>query len=224
MLGRSLSACAEVAVALREEAVDQAGWAVFARLGRLVSGTDPGATGNQCRASPAGGGCGSTRGGLMDDGVTVDLRCSAVLFRGERVLLLRRHRNGREDWVLPGGNPRPGEGTANCVRREVEEETGLQVDVAGVAFVLEIINPTRTDRLIEVVFLAADRAPRRAPRAMEPGLEPAFVALDDLPGLDLRPRLGGYLRGLHRARIPATAAYLGNLWQHPRESLDGGTR
>ncbi|WP_342769092.1 NUDIX domain-containing protein [Flexivirga caeni] len=33
------------------------------------------------------------------------IRCSAVVLRGSRVLLLER----RGDWVLPGGEPNPGE-------------------------------------------------------------------------------------------------------------------
>jgi 8-oxo-dGTP pyrophosphatase MutT (NUDIX family) len=59
----------------------------------------------------------------MTDRTLVELRCSAIVFRGDCVLLLRRRRDGAEDWVLPGGHPAPREGTAGCVEREVLEET-----------------------------------------------------------------------------------------------------
>ena len=138
-----------------------------------------------------------------------------VLFRRGTVLLLHRHKDGEEeDWVLPGGQPEAGEGTAACARREVHEETGLRVDVGRVAFVLETIDPEREHRVIEIVFLAS-RGNRVSgePIEREPGLTPVFVPVDDLPGLNLRPPLGGYLRGIHGARLRSTAAYLGNLWR-----------
>lgn len=141
-----------------------------------------------------------------------DLRCSAVVFRVQTVLLVQRIGDGRDDWVLPGGNPRPGETTASCARREVLEETGLRVDPARCAFVLEAIDPARTQRTIEVV-LATEDAPRTAPEPLEEGLRPAFVALDDVAGLHMRPPLAGYLRSLADPRRRQTAAYLGNLWR-----------
>jgi hypothetical protein len=42
---------------------------------------------------------------VRDDGALVELRCSAIVFRGEAVLLLGRRRDHTRDWVLPGGHP-----------------------------------------------------------------------------------------------------------------------
>jgi 8-oxo-dGTP diphosphatase len=63
----------------------------------------------------------------MNDQNPVNLRCSAVVFRGESVLLCRRS-SSEDTWVLPGGTPRAGEGSAMAARREVAEETGLQIE------------------------------------------------------------------------------------------------
>jgi 8-oxo-dGTP diphosphatase len=90
----------------------------------------------------------------MTDRTLVELRCSAIVFREERLLLLRRCRDGAEDWVLPGGHPRPREGVAACVEREVLEETGIRIQAPRVAFVLETTDPAGDRRLIELVFLA----------------------------------------------------------------------
>ena len=46
-----------------------------------------------------------------------------------RVLLCRNHRG---EWELPGGRPEVGEQFQDCVRRELWEETGLEVGVDGV--------------------------------------------------------------------------------------------
>jgi ADP-ribose pyrophosphatase YjhB (NUDIX family) len=58
----------------------------------------------------------------MDQPASVDVRCSAVVFRDQDVLLVRRLRDGDDDWVLPGGTPRSGESMAACARRETLDE------------------------------------------------------------------------------------------------------
>lgn len=52
----------------------------------------------------------------------------AVIFdeQREKVLLTRRADNGL--WCLPGGKMEPGESIEECCRREVFEETGLDVE------------------------------------------------------------------------------------------------
>jgi 8-oxo-dGTP pyrophosphatase MutT (NUDIX family) len=149
----------------------------------------------------------------MTDRTVVELRCSAIVFRDDRLLLLRRRRNGAEDWVLPGGHPRRRDRAAACVEREVFEETGIRIQAPRVAFVLETTDPAGDRRLIEVVVLADERDGRTEPRATEPGADAAFVPVEDTPGLTLRPPLAGYLRGLHRTQLRSTAPYLGNLWR-----------
>jgi ADP-ribose pyrophosphatase YjhB (NUDIX family) len=156
------------------------------------------------------------------DDAPVELRCSTVVFRNGQVLLV--HRSGRtpDDWVLPGGRPREGEGIQSCARREVLEETGLSVIPDRCVFVLETISPERRLRLVELVFLARRPPEDLVPVQREPGLEPRFVTLDELPGLRLRPPLAGHLRGLHgRADLPS-APFLGNLWRPEDSAVDLG--
>jgi|SRR5579875_550919 8-oxo-dGTP diphosphatase len=147
----------------------------------------------------------------------IDLRCSAVVFRNGAVLLVHRARDGAGDWVLPGGTPRPGESMAACAWRETLEETGLSVEPARVAFVLETLGPRSVRRTVDLVFLAATKQ-YGEPEPREPDLQAGFVPLDEVPGLDLRPPLAGHLRALHARGGEPTAAYLGNLWRPQRRS------
>ena len=56
---------------------------------------------------------------------------SAVVVDAQgRILLHRRSDNGK--WALPGGVMELGESLADCVVREVREETGLDVEVVGI--------------------------------------------------------------------------------------------
>jgi 8-oxo-dGTP diphosphatase len=52
---------------------------------------------------------------------------SALIFEGDRVLLA--HRRAIDWWNLPGGAVDPGETVDEALRREVREETGLEVEV-----------------------------------------------------------------------------------------------
>lgn len=148
----------------------------------------------------------------MEDPADIDMRCSVIAFKGDSVLLVHRTRDGADDWVLPGGTPRPGESMTSCARRETLEETGLPVEPGRVAFVLEALGPDDSRRIVDLVFLAELPA-RTEPVPAEEGLDARFVPLPALPQLTLRPPIAGHLRALH-ARGPArTAAYLGNLWR-----------
>ena len=147
----------------------------------------------------------------VDEGDRVDLRCSMMFFRGDSVLLCRRTDQANL-WVLPGGTPRRGEGTASAARREVGEETGLDVAAERVAFVLETSSWERDHHLIEIVFLGSERDRNAQPTQREKSLAPAFVALDHLPTIGLQPPIAGYIRGFARSSRD-TAAYLGNVWR-----------
>jgi 8-oxo-dGTP diphosphatase len=156
---------------------------------------------------------------MVYDGAPVNLRCSAVLFRGTSVLLCQRL-DGEDLWVLPGGPPQRGEGSAHCAVREVAEETGLEITIDRVAFVLEASNVEGGQHQIEIVFLGSERGGNRRPEQHEPHLRPSFVVLDAIAELRMLPPLGGYIRGLaaqapqfHGDLALTTAPYLGNLWR-----------
>lgn len=148
----------------------------------------------------------------MDTLGETDVRCSTIVFRGDELLLVHRARNGADDWVLPGGTPRPGESMAACARRETLEETGVTVVPTRVAFVLEALRPGSSRRTVDLVFLA-NGSSGVEPESRETDLEARFVPLTLLPELRMLPPLAGYLRALNAGGPRRTAAYLGNLWR-----------
>lgn len=148
----------------------------------------------------------------MEDRDGIVLRCAVVAFKGDSVLLVRRTRDGADSWALPGGVPRPGESMISCARRQALEKTGLTVEPARIAFVLEAQGPDDTRRAVHLVFLAALPVHGEPGPATE-GTEAGFVPLSALPGLAMRPPVAGHLRALHAGAPMRTAAYLGNLWR-----------
>jgi 8-oxo-dGTP diphosphatase len=139
----------------------------------------------------------------------VELRCAVAIVRGDAILLLQRLDNG--DWVLPGGRPRQHESMASCARREVREETGLDVHPGRCGLVLEVNDPVTRRRIVELVFVA-DEFDTMTRVEGEPGRRAAWVNWEQLKTLRLRPPIAGYLPELGRRR-GEYARYLGNMWR-----------
>ncbi|MGN6783028.1 MAG: NUDIX hydrolase [Marmoricola sp.] len=108
------------------------------------------------------------------------LAAYAVLTRGagdEAELLLTRisargHHAG--SWTLPGGGVDHGESPADAVRREVREETGLEVEVGRLLGVHDVhfAGAAPTGRFedfhgVHLLFAASPRDPGAAPRVVE---------------------------------------------------------
>ena len=57
------------------------------------------------------------------------VRAVALLIQNDSIAVMERHRDGRHYFVFPGGGVDEGEGGAQAVVREVQEELGLRVRV-----------------------------------------------------------------------------------------------
>ena len=75
---------------------------------------------------------------------------SAVILQiGGKVLLgLRNKESEKGKWVLPGGGIKPFESVKEAARRELQEETGLDIEVGEQVGVYEIIAPPEEHRVI----------------------------------------------------------------------------
>ena len=80
---------------------------------------------------------------------------SAVIVKDEanRILLGKRDKDPqRGSWGLPGGKIHAFESIAEAAARELEEETGLKVEVQGQFRVYEIISPPNEHRIVIYSF------------------------------------------------------------------------
>jgi 8-oxo-dGTP diphosphatase len=129
------------------------------------------------------------------DALTVVPCVGAVVFDDAgRLLLIRRGHDPHAGlWSLPGGRVEDGETLEQAVRREVREETGVDVSVGGVVGRIRI--PAGS-----VVYDVVDLACTLDPPDQQPvaGDDATDVVLADaaaLDGLPCTPRLVETLRG-----------------------------
>lgn len=108
---------------------------------------------------------------------------SAAIFRGRTVLLAERGQGPRKGvWSLPGGKIEPGETAAAAAVREIAEETGLAVELAGLLDVHDAIIRDAAGRLEAHYLIAVYYGLCRsgAPVAASDISDARFVALDEV--------------------------------------------
>lgn len=85
------------------------------------------------------------------------IRAAALITQGESILLVQHvhPQTGFEWWVPPGGGAESGDASIfECARREVFEESGLQVDLSHIVYVREFFDQENETRNLEL-FLAS---------------------------------------------------------------------
>jgi 8-oxo-dGTP diphosphatase len=83
------------------------------------------------------------------------LAVSAAIFRGDRILLVRRARSPAKGFYsLPGGRVEFGESLHTALHREVAEETALKIEIVGLAGWREVLPGTGGGHYLIMSFAA----------------------------------------------------------------------
>lgn len=108
----------------------------------------------------------------------------AIVLRGEEVLLVRRGKEpGLGEWSLPGGAVEVGETLEEAVRRELQEETGIEVEILGVSAVLERIFSDAKGK-ISYHYVLVDFLCRHQSGKPEPNSDILELCFTPLPSLE----------------------------------------
>jgi len=122
----------------------------------------------------------------------------AVIVEDGRVLLVRRGEEpSKGKWSVPGGRVEWGETLIEAVKREVREETGLEIEVGEVAGVFDVIDMVGEE--IRFHYVIVDYFARRIGgmlAAASDADEARWVPISELPAYDLTPNLRERLLGI----------------------------
>lgn len=69
-----------------------------------------------------------------------------------KILMLRQTHDDTDIWMVPGGAIEEGENSVDAAVREVREETGLEIDITGMAWRIEEVSPERGQRFVNYMF------------------------------------------------------------------------
>lgn len=127
---------------------------------------------------------------------------AAVVFTSpSRIVLLRqwRHAAGLWLWEIPAGKLDPGEGPAECIGREIEEETGLRAaTIVGLGVMVPA--PAYTDERIWL-YEATGTSPGTMAHGLDEEIEVHEIAFDEALAMIARGEIvdAKTIAGLHLA-------------------------
>ncbi|RTE89603.1 MULTISPECIES: NUDIX hydrolase [Bradyrhizobium] len=119
------------------------------------------------------------------------LAVSAAIFRDGKVLLTRRARSPAKGFYsLPGGRVEFGESLHQALSREVDEETGLRIEIVGLAGWREVL-PAAPGAGHYLIMSFAARWVAREPVLNDELDDHRWIAPDALASLDRLKLTGG---------------------------------
>ncbi|MEA2506997.1 MAG: 8-oxo-dGTP diphosphatase [Actinomycetota bacterium] len=126
----------------------------------------------------------------MDSKIGVGV--GAIVTRDGKLLMVRRAKDpGRTLWSIPGGHVEPGEYLTDALKREVKEETQVDVEVGDLLGILELPGE---DHLI-VLDYHASASSDREPIPGDDVDEARWVPFDEVADLECTPRFHETMRG-----------------------------
>jgi len=111
-----------------------------------------------------------------------------VVWHDERVLLIKRGKPPRAGhWSLPGGAQQLGETLAEAAKREVREETGIDIELGDIIATLDMIDRDQTGRVrhhYTLVDFVAEGLEAKL-QAGDDALDARWFSRDEIDQLDL---------------------------------------
>ncbi|MGE5605088.1 MAG: NUDIX domain-containing protein [Bacteroidota bacterium] len=81
----------------------------------------------------------------------IKIRATGILIEDQKILLVKQKVTGSRHWSLPGGTLEFGETIAECIIREMAEETGLKVEIEKLLYICDRIENDK-NQVVHITF------------------------------------------------------------------------
>jgi 8-oxo-dGTP diphosphatase len=140
------------------------------------------------------------------------IRVGVVVVDGDRLLLVRHQKKGNTYWLLPGGGLDYGETFEDCAKREILEETGLEIEVKRFLYLSEGIAPDKARHIVQIFVLGERTGGELQTCDEEVIAEVAWVPFNELKSLTLYPTIAETLLASQQEGFKGDMRYLGAMW------------
>ncbi|MCD4785637.1 MAG: NUDIX hydrolase [Candidatus Eremiobacteraeota bacterium] len=146
----------------------------------------------------------------------IRIRIAVVIPRGDEILLVRHVKGDRQYWLIPGGGLDWGETIEDCAKREIKEETNLDVKIIKLLFISESVSKEDERHLINLTFLGKALNPEDEIKVLDDDriVEARFVPVKDLDKIEIHPPIAPFIARVFRDEFRGNTLFLGNLWSY----------
>ena len=143
----------------------------------------------------------------------IRVRVAVVIIRGDKILLAKHSKGGKEYWVLPGGGVEKGESLTEAAVREIKEETNLNIRVKKLVFISEAIPADKHRHVIDFFFTGEILSGEIKTGEEEILKDIRFFPVTALEEIRFYPCIGAEIKDGFEKGFSEPAKYLGNKWK-----------
>ncbi|MEK6645921.1 MAG: NUDIX hydrolase [Candidatus Firestonebacteria bacterium] len=143
----------------------------------------------------------------------IRLRVAAILMDENRILLVRHMKSGKDYWLLPGGGVHYTENLETALKRELKEETNLDIQMRKLMFVNDSIPLDGHRHVLNFTFLCDIVSGTLKLIPEEVLKEAKFFEISELKNLTFYPNLKSEILDAYKNNFSDYEKYLGNRWE-----------
>lgn len=140
------------------------------------------------------------------------VRVAVVLVQDDKILLVRHRKGDNAYWLVPGGGLDFGETIYECAKRELHEETGLDIEADRLLYLSEAINPEGTRHILNLYVMGRVLGGELHPPPDDVIDEIGWIPFTELAAMTLYPAIAEHLIASHAEGFAHEARYLGSRW------------
>ncbi len=143
----------------------------------------------------------------------IKVRIAIILLKDDKILFVKHRKHQQSYWVLPGGTVEWGETLEEAAKREIREETNLEIAFGEPVFINEAIPEDGHQHIIDLYctgkILGGDlKVPRE--KVLR---EARFFSKESFDDLNFYPDIKEELKEEWKKGFQGKLKYLGNRWK-----------